>query len=409
MTPAETAKAAIETLRNISKLINTSKHLQGQHDQRTHSPTGRAAIAREWERKPTTRREAHIRGGVKGGAVHLGTIAIPAIATAAIIRGAAALRFGVIGAGLALVIYEAPQFAFRVIEGSVREETEFDRERRERRERNKVTKAEDTETDKANRPIKRGDHLLVMYKKAANIGVYLGGDTARLINGPKFEDVRTSKQNRLKIANGQGVPSLNNMETTRRILQQVKREQEAIKQVAQRAKPETTEKVDKHGTHDQKDHAPKGAKQTFGTISSKNINFINQQVPGVKAYYDSLPVDKRPKTATDLITQFTGLQRKPKRKVLKNLGRLRDILTKLNRLTKEGVSATSVSGLELTREDLQDEMAHPHPGHVKKPKKGWATQPSFRLTEKLDMDDGVDTKHPYKNPEGANVESARYA
>jgi len=55
----------------------TQKHLQGQHDQRTHSPTGRSAIAREWERKPKTRQEATRRGAIKGGAVHIGTIAIP--------------------------------------------------------------------------------------------------------------------------------------------------------------------------------------------------------------------------------------------------------------------------------------------------------------------------------------------
>ncbi len=170
-----------------------------------------------------------------------------------------------------------------------------------------------------------------------------------------------------------------------------------------------TRKFTKHPGHsDQSVHAPGSSKkpsETFGRISSKQVDFIERQVPGVKAYYNSLPANKRPKTATDLITQFEGLQRKPARKVLKGVDALRELLSKLNRLTKEGVSATSVSGLELTREDLQDEMAHPHPGRRKK---GWTKPGSFRLSQKMDMDEGVDTKHPYKNPEGANIESARF-
>jgi len=63
---------------------------------------------------------------------------------------------------------------------------------------------------------------------------------------------------------------------------------------------------------------------------------------------------------------FKDRGKEQKRKMLKAVNRVREILTKVNRLTKQGISSVPSTNLDLTREDLQDEMSHPHPGHVKK-------------------------------------------
>lgn len=113
---------------------------------------------------------------------------------------------------------------------------------------------------------------------------------------------------------------------------------------------------------------------------------------------------------------FKDRRTENRRKIDKNVTALRETLAKLNRLTTRKISELPSTNLALTREDLQDEMAHPHPGRIRKPKKkkekGWTTPGStgeFSLNQKMDMDEGVDTKHPYKNPEGAQVEGGRYS
>lgn len=75
-------------------------------------------------------------------------------------------------------------------------------------------------------------------------------------------------------------------------------------------------KMVKHlqGEHNQEDHSPTGESaqsrkpaETFGRIGPEAVDEIEQHVPGVKEYYESLPENERPQTATELVTQFEGL------------------------------------------------------------------------------------------------------
>ncbi len=247
---------------------------------------------------------------------------------------------------------------------------------------------------------KHGSHDQSSHSPSGESAQRVGQQTrSRLRSSGSFKQLRRELQSLASNPNKPG-----NQERMDEIQNELARESRSTRRTVR-------EETKKHGSHDQKDHAPKGGAKkpsTAGRIipykgpddaKSKTIELKNL-VPAVADLKGNVHVGKRGQIHIDVIegikefdetkfdrgfvdttqgiyltrTQAGGLasealreqQRKPKRKVLKNLAVLRDILTKLNRLTKEGVSATNVSGLELTREDLQDEMTHAHPGHVKK-------------------------------------------
>lgn len=220
-----------------------TKHTPGgvQHDQSTHTPKTRRA------------REA-VSGATEAGAVHLATIAIPAVVVGTLMRIAPRIGLGVVGVTAAFLLYEIPQLAFRIAEGGVRG---YEGERPYRATPTKMMKVGNR--DVGGQVISRGDHALVIYQGNANVGVHLGGDVTRLLDGKKLVDVKTNQTNRMKISTGEDVPSARPEDTkkTRRVLNELIREQATLLNIAQNLQ-QRSKSVQKHGTHNQKDHAPKG-------------------------------------------------------------------------------------------------------------------------------------------------------
>ncbi|KKN01816.1 hypothetical protein LCGC14_1123980 [marine sediment metagenome] len=217
-----------------------TKHTPGgkQHDQSTHTPKTRRA------------REA-VAGTAEAGAIHLATLAIPAAVVGGLIRLSPKLGLGVIGMTAAFLLYEVPQLAFRMVEGGYRG---YRGERPYRVEPQKMMKVGNR--DVGGRTISRGDHALVIYQNSANVGVHLGGDVTRILEGKKLTDVRTTEKNRMKISTGEDIPSPRpgDAEKTKKVLNELIREQAILLNLASYIQRE--QKVTKHGTHDQSDHAP---------------------------------------------------------------------------------------------------------------------------------------------------------
>jgi len=192
-----------------------AKHLQGQHDQSSHNPK-------------TRRAEAAVAGTLKSGAIHLATLVVPAAVVGGLLRFGPRIGIGVIGTAAAFALYEVPQLIFRMIEGGYRG-YQGDRAGRKDQKMMKVGNK-----DRAGQVLSRGDHVLVVYKDGANVGVHLGGDTARLLSGEQLIDVETKEDGRLKIATGEIIPSSRpeNATKTKKVLNQLIREQQILLNLA---------------------------------------------------------------------------------------------------------------------------------------------------------------------------------
>ncbi len=217
-----------------------TKHTPGgkPHDQRSHTPK-------------TRRRAEAVSGAGEAVAVHVATAAIPAAVVGTLIRVAPKVGLGVVGVTAAFLLYEVPQLVFRMIEGGV---GGYQGRRPYKTRSTKMLKVGNR--DVGGKTLSRGDHALVMYQGNANVGVHLGGDVTRILDGKKLVDVQTNEKNRMKISTGQTVPTTRpeDTEKTKQVLNELIREQARLLELAQTLKQK--QQVQKHGTHDQKDHAP---------------------------------------------------------------------------------------------------------------------------------------------------------
>lgn len=227
---------------NKAKPEKVKKHLPGQHDQKTHTPKTRRA------------REA-VAGTAEAGAIHLATVAIPAAVVGTLLRIAPRIGLGAIGITAAFLLYEVPQLIFRMVEGGYRG---YSGERPYRiLDQKKMMKVGNR--DVAGRTISRGDHVLVMYQDNANVGVHLGGDVTRILNGEKLVDVETNETNRMKISTGEDVPNARpeDAEKTKKILNRLIQEQKILLNLAHNL--QQRQKVTKHTPggqqHNQQSHA----------------------------------------------------------------------------------------------------------------------------------------------------------
>ncbi len=398
---------------NEAEPEKVKKHLPGQHDQRSHTPKTRRA------------REA-VAGTAEAGAVHLATIVIPAAVVGGLIRLAPRIGLGVIGVAAAFVLYEVPQLIFRMVEGGYRG---YAGERPYRLEpKKKMMKVGNR--DIAGRTISRGDHALVMYQGQANVGVHLGGDVTRLLQGEKLIDVETNETNRMKIATGEEVPSSrpDEAEKTKRVLNQLIQEQKILLNLAHTLKQRQSVKKHTPGgkQHDQSDHAPE-PKARRGKVPGEGKKLRAQFRPAIRSPKGRVYAGRKGETHGDVFTRHgenldpieeivdgfvdeegnfltrqealrragistaEELREGTKKKTEKRIDILRNLIVEIENLVKAGILSTPVRGLGLVREDL---------GICRKKKrrseKGWTTGRTIQL------------RRPVKNPEGHEIEGSRF-